>query len=84
MNISIKSSELLQNKIIHIQNKNSFIYNPYAFLSIGASRWQESEIFNFIFVTLTQKTVFVDLVRSCHATVRYGHENSYFARILSI
>ncbi len=38
MNISIESFELLQNEIIHIQNKNSFIIIPKdAFLSKEAS-----------------------------------------------
>ncbi len=55
MNISIESFELLQNEIIHIQNKNSFIIIcKDAFLSKEASN---EEIFNFIFVTLTQKTL---------------------------
>ncbi len=56
MNISIESFELLQNEIIHIQNKNSIIICKDAFLSKGASN-EEMAIFNFIFVTLTHKTL---------------------------
>ncbi len=54
MNISIESFELLQNKIIYF-----IIIRKDAFLSIEASNEGDGEvrIFNFIFVTLTQKTL---------------------------
>ncbi len=59
INISIESFELLQNKIIHMQNKNSFIIiRKDAFLSKGEyNEEMASQDFNFIFVTLTQKTL---------------------------
>ncbi len=59
INISIESFKLLLNEINQIENKNSFIIiREDALLSKGASNEEMvSQIWFFIFATLTQKTL---------------------------